>query len=143
MSSSTSRPMRAVRPSGKLNKDNIAELELPSHRKFVETALCLHKLLHFLRNCHHLSRHHQPSILSRLMRRGRLIPNLDPVTRVNADHASPTLQPPVMMHQLTTLNLLLPQHLNRKQNLPKRKKRRRKQCMVSLVCSLLCCFLWC
>ena len=38
MSSSTSRPMRAVRPSGKLNKDNIAELELPSHRKFVETA---------------------------------------------------------------------------------------------------------
>ena len=38
MSSSTSRPTRAVRPSGKLNKDNIAELELPSHRKFVETA---------------------------------------------------------------------------------------------------------
>jgi len=37
MSSST-RPARAVRPSSKLNKDNIAELELPSHRRFVETA---------------------------------------------------------------------------------------------------------
>ena len=37
MSSSTTRPARTVRPSGKLNKDNIAELELPSHRKFVET----------------------------------------------------------------------------------------------------------
>ena len=38
MSSSTTRPVRTVRPSNKLNKDNIAELVLPSHRKFVETA---------------------------------------------------------------------------------------------------------
>ena len=38
MSSSTTCPAHAVRPSRKLNKDNIADLELPSHRRFVETA---------------------------------------------------------------------------------------------------------
>ena len=38
MSSSATRPARAVRPSGKLNKDNFAELELPSHRNFVLSA---------------------------------------------------------------------------------------------------------
>ena len=37
MSSSTTRPACAVRPSRKLNKDNIADLELLSHRRFVET----------------------------------------------------------------------------------------------------------
>ena len=38
MSSSTTHPVCAVCPSGKLNKDNIATLVLPSHRRFVETA---------------------------------------------------------------------------------------------------------
>ena len=38
MLSSTTRPACVVRPSSKLNKDNIAELELPSHRNFVKSA---------------------------------------------------------------------------------------------------------
>jgi hypothetical protein len=38
MSSSTTRPVRTVRPSNRLNKDNAGELELASHRKFIETA---------------------------------------------------------------------------------------------------------
>jgi hypothetical protein len=38
MSSSTARPTRTVRPSNKLNKDNIGELVLLSHRKFVQAA---------------------------------------------------------------------------------------------------------
>jgi len=37
MSSSTTRPAHAVHPSSKLNRDNIAKLELPSHRKFVQS----------------------------------------------------------------------------------------------------------
>ena len=38
MLSSTTHPAHVVRPSSKLNKDNIAELELPSHRNFIKSA---------------------------------------------------------------------------------------------------------
>ena len=38
MPSFTTHPVCAVCPSNKLNKDNITDLELPSHRKFIESA---------------------------------------------------------------------------------------------------------
>ena len=101
---------------------------LPSSNSPLIGTLFYPPKLRLLRNRHYPSCHHQQSI--RLMRRGCLIPCLDPVTRVNADHASLTLLPPVMTCRMATLNLLLPHHHSQSQNIPKRRKRRRKLSMV-------------
>ena len=114
MSSSTTCPAHAVCPSSKLNKDNIAELELP----LIGTSLNPPKLhLHLLWNRHRPSRHHQQSI--QLMHHGCLILTLDPVTWVNAGHVSLTVPPPLMMHQMAMLNLLPPHPHNQSQKIPK------------------------
>ena len=136
MSSSTTCPARAVRPSGKLNKDNIADLELTSHRRFVETAQAPPPS----KSHRH---HHQQSI--RLMRCGHLILNLVPVIMVNIDHVSPTLLRPVMIHQTVMLNLLLPpHHLNHfRRSLPKKRKKKKKKKTHGIFFTSITCFIWC